>query len=352
MAERLRQIDPATEVHFACSDKPMDARLIAGAGLEAHPVPSAPFPYRPSLQAVRASFRLLGAVASARGLLRRLRPAVVLGVGGYVSVPVIMAARLAGLPVAVHVLDVQPDRANRLASRWARWITLAFAEARETFPGPRVEVTGCPVRREILEAQRPAALQQLGLDAARPTLLVMGGSQGAHRINQAVVGALPQLLGPLALQVVHLTGERDYDEVVGDSAPAAALYGHYHAYPFAEHMGPFLAAADLVVSRAGSSSLAEASARGCPQILVPYPHAGGHQATNAQALAHAGAAHLLPDEHCESGELLHALTKLIKNEPARLEMSRAAYRWACPHAAERLAHGLLALGNREPLPPV
>jgi UDP-N-acetylglucosamine--N-acetylmuramyl-(pentapeptide) pyrophosphoryl-undecaprenol N-acetylglucosamine transferase len=209
-----------------------------------------------------------------------------------------------------------------------------------------VEVTGCPVRRRILEALRPAAQGKLGLDPSRLTLLVMGGSQGAQRINRAVVGALPELL-TRPVQIVHLTGTRDYEQVLSDSAPAAALHEHYFPLPFENDMGPLLAAADVVISRAGSSSLAEASARGCPQILVPYPHAGGHQRANAQALEAAGAAVVLPDEECEPPALLRILTALIADPTRTNEMSRAARRWAAPHAAERLAEGLLALARSE-----
>lgn len=348
VAERLLQQDPAPEVHFVCSERALDARMLSSAGLPYHPLPCGPFPYGVSPAAARAGLRLLSSVRAARRLLMRLRPEAVLGVGGFVSVPVVIAARLAHLPVAIHVLDAQPDRANRLASRWSEWITLAFAEAARHFPSAHVEVTGCPVRRRILEAVRPAALEALGLDPAKLTLLVMGGSQGARRLNQALVGVLPQVLGTLDAQVLHLTGERDYEQVLADSGPAAALHGGYQAFPFAEDMGSVLAAADLVISRAGSSSLAETAARGCPQILVPYPHAGGHQMANAQALARAGAAVVLPDEQCEPAALLHMLTRLLRNEPERLAMSRAAYRWASPHAAKRLAEGLRALVRHQP----
>lgn len=347
VAERLRQRRPDVAVSFVCSQKPLDARVLTAAGIDHYPLPAAPFPYRPSPGLAVAGVKLLRSALRARRLLRELDCAAVLGVGGYVSVPVVLAAHWLRLPVAVHVLDVQPDRATRLTSRWATRIAVAFAEAAPSFPAAGVEVTGCPVRRAILEASRPEALAALGLEPGRLTILVQGGSQGARHINRAVVEALPELLNR-PLQILHLTGERDYAEVARDTAALAALHGHYQAFAFSDNMGQLLAAADVVVGRAGSSSLAEASARGCPQVLIPYPHAGGHQMANARALQAAGGAVVLPDDECTPAALLRILADLAEHPTRTNEMSRAARRWASPHAAERLAEMLLALAESAP----
>jgi len=343
VAERLVQQAPEVGVDFACSTRDLDAHMLGRAGFDYHLLPTAPFPYGCSPRALISAGRLLRSLARARRLLQRLRPQVVLGVGGYVSVPVVLAARLQKVPVAVHVLDAHPDRANLLVARWARWITLAFPEAARHFAAERTEFTGCPVRRAILEASRSRGQELLGLDPVRLTVLVTGGSQGARRINEAVVAALPELLGELKVQVVHLTGAADFDRVVQESGPAAALHGHYHPLPFTDDIGPLLAAADLVVSRAGSSSVAEARVRGRPQILVPYPHAGRHQLANARSLEAAGCAVVIPNEECSSPTLLRHIRALVEDEERRQEMSRSALRTATPHAAERVAAGLLAL---------
>ncbi len=345
VAERLVQQEPEVAVDFACSARDLDAQMLGGAGFDYHPLPAAPFPYGCSLRAVVSAGCLLRSLARAWRLVRRLRPQVVLGVGGHVSVPVVLAARLQKVPVAVHVLDAHPDRANLLVARWARWITLAFPEAAQHFPAERTEFTGCPVRRAILEASRNRAQELLGLDPARLTVLVTGGSQGARRINEAVVGALPELLGELKVQVVHLTGAADFERVAQESGPAAALHGHYHPLPFTDDIGPLLAAADLVVGRAGSSSVAEARVRGRPQILVPYPHAGRHQLANARSLEAAGCAVVIPNEECTPATLARQIRALVEDEPRRQEMSRLALRSASPHAAERIAAGLLALAR-------
>jgi UDP-N-acetylglucosamine--N-acetylmuramyl-(pentapeptide) pyrophosphoryl-undecaprenol N-acetylglucosamine transferase len=344
VAERLAQLEPGVQIDFVCSARELDAHMLGQAGLAYRPLPTAPFPYGVSPRALRAAMRLGSACVRAWGLLRRLRPQAVLGIGGFVSVPVVAAARALRLPVALHVLDAHPDRANLCVSRWARWITVAFREAAGRFPAALTEVTGCPVRGAILQASRQQGRQLLGLDPQRLTVLAMGGSQGARTINEALVGALPELLR-LPLQIVHLTGAREYERVVVQAAPVAELHGHYHPLAFSDDMGALLAAADLVVGRAGSSSLAEASVRGCAQILIPYPGAGGHQMANARALEQAGGAVVLPNSECTPQALGGMIAGLVQNPTRCDEMSRLARRWSFPHAAERVAEGLLRLAR-------
>ena len=187
----------------------------------------------------------------------------------------------------------------------------------------------------------------LGLDPQRLTVVVMGGSQGARAINEALVGALPELLR-LPLQIVHLTGSREYESVVAKAAPIAELLsGRYFPVAFCDEMGPLLAAADLVVGRSGASSLAEASVRGCAQILIPLPGAAGHQMVNARSLEAAGGAAVLPNEECTPQALGRLIADLAQNSARCDEMSRAARRWSSPHAAEKIAEGLLRLARGE-----
>jgi UDP-N-acetylglucosamine--N-acetylmuramyl-(pentapeptide) pyrophosphoryl-undecaprenol N-acetylglucosamine transferase len=347
IAERLAEQDPELDLTFVCSCKPLDAHVLSAAGLTSCDLPTAPFPYGVSLQAAVSGVRLLGSLARAHRLLRKLRPQAVMGVGGYVSVPVVLAARMLGIPTAIHVLDAQPDRANLLLASRSRWITVAFPETAARFPADRTEVTGCPVRRSILEASRTAAQEELGLDPALVTVLVMGGSLGAHQINAALVGALPVLLSRLPVQIIHLAGAGDYEQIAAETATIRADQGRYRLLAFSDEMGQLLAAADLVVGRAGSSSMAEASGRGLPQILVPYPHAGGHQTANALSLESVGGAIILPNSECTPAALSAQISALVESESRRQQMARMALRWAAPEAAERLAAGLLALARGE-----
>jgi len=346
VAQRLREQDPQAQVEFVCSTKPLDADMLTQADLPCHPLPMVPFPYSLTPQAAYSLTQLLRSLGRAYRLMRPMHLQAVLGIGGYISVPVIMAARLLRIPVAIHVLDAEPDRANRLVGRWARWITVAFAQAAAHFPARRTEVTGCPVRREIEETSRAEGQEKLRLDPTRFTLLVMGGSHGARQINQALVGALPTLISQGPVQVVHITGPTEYDQVVAATTGMANGHERYHPLPFAKEMWLPLAAADLVISRAGASSVAECSARGLPQILVPYPYAGGHQRANAEALARVGGAVVVPDEKCTASELIRHVTALVEDDLRRQEMGQAAAAWASPQAAARIAAGLLSLSRK------
>ena len=341
VAQALRRLAPQVEVHMLCSKRVLDAHMLSRAGLPYHPLNCESVPYGLSLRAALSAGRLAAATVQAGRLLKQLRPSVVLGVGGYVSAPVVTAARGRRIPVALHVLDAYPDRANLLLSRWAQWITVAFAAAAPCFPADRTEVVGCPVREEILRASRRTGQNELGLDPGLATLLVMGGSHGARRLNQAVVEALPRLLTSLPVQIVHLIGEAEFAEVTSAAAPTARVHGRYRPLAFTDEIGPVLAAADLAMARAGASSMAEMSVRGLAQILVPYPYAGGHQQANAAALVAAGGAQVLPDAHCDADRLYSAVAELVQDPGRRARMGETARAWAAPQAAERLAAGLL-----------
>jgi UDP-N-acetylglucosamine--N-acetylmuramyl-(pentapeptide) pyrophosphoryl-undecaprenol N-acetylglucosamine transferase len=339
-------LDPTGEIEVLCSRKPLDAHVLGEAGLPFHPLDAAPFPYRLGLRMVGAGVNLLRATLQARSVLRWLRSQVVVGVGGYVSVPVLVAARLLRIPAVVLVQDVLPDRANRFVARWAHSLALVFPQAQDHFPGAATTVTGAPIRQGITATRREEAAQALGLNPSRLTLLVMGGSQGARRLNQGLVEALPVLLEELKLQVIHLTGEREFASVQAAAGPLAERLGGYWVFPFRSDMGTVLAGADLVLARSGANSLAEFAIRGLPMLLVPYPHAAGHQRLNAEVLAAVGAATCIQDASCTGERILEEVRTLLEHPGRREQMSRAAAAWARPEAARTIAEMVLAAGER------
>ena len=221
-------------------------------------------------------------------------------------------------------------------------ITVTFAEAGRYLPAAKVIHTGGPLRRQIMHADPLQGRELLGLEADRFTVLVMGGSQGAQRINEALLAALPTLLEEEGLQIVHLTGQQHYEKVrqqveqVGARAPA------YQCHAYLEQMGPALATADLVVSRAGSSSLAEATALGKPLILVPYPYAAGHQKYNAAAVGEVGAAEVIDNDSLCGPALSEAILRLYRDEHSCQGMAAASQQWGCTDAAEQIAQLLLS----------
>lgn len=279
-------------------------------------------------------------------ILAEFKPDVVFITGGYVTAPVAWAAWRVRphVPLLIYLPDLTPGQAIRLTSRLADAVAVSFPEVAPFFPGKAV-VTGYPVRPELLAADRAAARAALRLDADLPALLVFGGSRGARSINRALVAALPQLL-PLC-QVVHISGELDWPWVAEQrfalrAGPSAA---RYQAYPYLhDEMVQALAAADLVIARAGASVLGEFPAVGLPSILAPYPYAGQHQDANAAYLAGHGAAIVLPD-HALADRLAPTVLELLAAPERMAAMAAAARSLARPEAAAAIAHELHQLAG-------
>lgn len=280
-------------------------------------------------------------------IIREFRPDVVFMTGGYVAAPVAWAAARCRVPLLIYLPDLTPGRAIALTSRFAQKVAVSFPEVARYFPGKAV-VTGYPVRPELLAADKPAARQALGLHPDLPVLLVFGGSRGARSINRATTAALPALLP--RCQVVHVSGQLDWPTVERAAQELAGvlpidLLARYRPYPYLhEEMVQALAAADLVVARAGASVLGEFPARGLPSILAPYPHAGQHQDANAAYLADHGAAVVIVDSDL-SARLAPTILELL-DAPGELQgMSQAAARLCQPEAAYNIARVLTELAG-------
>ena len=300
-----------------------------------------------SVHTILDPMRLLCSVPQAVWLLGRRRPAAIYTTGGYVAIPVLVAARVLGIPSLLWEGNLVAGRSVRAVARLASAIAVSYAPTVGQLPG-RPYLTGTPVRSFAgLEAATSRA--RLGLAAEGRVLLVFGGSQAVRRIDDAVAAALPELVERAS--VLHVTGDAGYADALRrrEALPPEAR-GRYRPVPFLrDEMADALVAADLILGRAGSSTLAEATTLGRPLIVVPYPHAGGHQRANAAALARAGAAIVIEDADFDGAALLAATTVL--DEPERLAAMAAASRDAGqPGAAEANAALLLSLATREPLP--
>ena len=268
-------------------------------------------------------------------IYRKFRPSVVLGMGGFTSTAPILAARMKGLPCFVHESNTIPGRANRLASKFATSVLIGFEESRQRFPSANCINTGTPVRRNLGNPlERADAMKVFGLDPSRQTLLVTGGSQGASGINQLLFKSAPILAGS-GIQIIHLTGKND-DRL------AAANYQrddipHYVA-PFHHRMEEAYSASDLVISRAGASSLSEISKFGLPSILIPYPFAtDDHQKANAEIYSQAGAAELVAEKEASPETFANLIATLLKDSGKRDKMSAMARKIAPGAAASNVA---------------
>lgn len=279
----------------------------------------------------------------ARRLIRAFRPDVLFVTGGYVCVPVTLAARLAHVPVLIYLPDMQPGLAIKFLAHFADQVAVTVPSALDYFRPDQAVVTGYPVRRQLFERDAVEARTRLGLDiesGSPPVLLIFGGSQGAHSINQAVCESIEPLLE--GAQVIHISGRRDAGWTQARRASLSErLRRRYqlHAYLHKEMVDALLAA-DLVVSRAGASTLGEFPAAGLPAVLVPYPHAGAHQWDNARYLVEAGAAAAVADADLEAA-LMPTILDLLTDNDRRAAMRQAARALARPDASQRIGELLI-----------
>ncbi len=296
--------------------------------------------------------RLGLSVPQAAAILLRERPAAIFTTGGYVAIPVLLAAAPLRIPVVLWDGNVIPGRSVRATARLADVLAVSFEATRAALataaPGVPCYVTGTPIR-DTRGIDREAARTTLAIPAGERVLLIFGGSQAVRRFNAAVSVAIERLVERVT--VIHVAGEDGYAGALGDRERLPVeRRARYRPYPFLrEEMQAALAAADLVVGRAGSSTLAEVTAFGIPIVVVPYPHAGGHQRANARVLADAGAAMVIDDEAFDADSLVAAAGVL--DDPERhLRMATAAREMGRPGAADAVADLVMAVANRQVLP--
>ncbi|HEV7888490.1 MAG TPA: undecaprenyldiphospho-muramoylpentapeptide beta-N-acetylglucosaminyltransferase [Acidimicrobiales bacterium] len=339
----VRRGHAAESIRFVGSARGMEARLVPAAGFEVVLLPGRGIARRLTRDNVGAVVGLVRAVFQAVALVRRWRPRVVVSVGGYASFPAVVGAVVNRVPLVLHEQNAVPGLANRLASRFAQ----AAAVSVPNTPLRRASLTGNPVRAEVAAADRSAqgratARAELSLPEGHRVVAVTGGSLGARRINEAVRGLAEQWRDRSHIAIRHVVGRRDFADFadfadVGSAAPGEGALV-YQAVEFEDRMPALLAAADVLVARAGATTVAELAAAGVPSVLVPLPGApGDHQTANARALADRGAAVLVPDAECTPERLASELEPLLA-DPVRLDaMGRAAAALAHPDAADRVA---------------
>jgi UDP-N-acetylglucosamine--N-acetylmuramyl-(pentapeptide) pyrophosphoryl-undecaprenol N-acetylglucosamine transferase len=320
-------------VTFAGSPDRVESQLVPEAGFELDTFAISGFPRTPSIALLRSLWRAGTAPFACRAILKRRRPDVVLGGGGYVAGPMMLAARVCGIPAALTEADAHLGLANRLSAPLASKLFLAYEIPGRS--GKKVEVVGRPIPVAHLGAGRAAARVRFGLDLDAPTVGVFGALAGATSLNEMAVAAW----GDSGPAVVHVSGERDF----------ASLRPHVHREDYllmsqTEHFGDVLAAADIAVSRAGGT-VWELAAAGTPSVLVPYPHAtADHQTLNARHFERGGGAVVVPD--AEIGTVPGLVAALLADSGRLAAMRAAMLSMARVDAADRIADGVIALARR------
>lgn len=300
-----------------------------------------------SVHTVLDPLRLAASVPQAMAILARWRPSVIFTTGGYVAIPVLAAAAALRIPSVLWEGNLVAGRSVRATARLASAIAVSFEETSSSLPGPTF-VTGTPIRA-FDGLDKASARSALGLPADVPNLLVFGGSQAVRRLNDAVAEALAELVE--SVSVVHVAGESGYAAALArqQTLPAERRTRYRPFRYLGDEMSQALVAADVLIGRAGSSTLAEACALGLPLVVVPYPHAGAHQQGNAERLADVGAARIVADRDFDARALLDAAA-LVADVNKLEGMRAAARRFGRPGAARAVAEIVLALAERRALP--
>lgn len=343
IAEQVTAKNDGSSMLFFCSSREIDARILSKSGYEFLPLPAVGLSKSPR-QLMQFCMQLVKSYYFVKHILMAYcQDAVVIGTGGFVSAPVVFAARALKIPIYLVNTDSIPGKANRFLSRYAKKIFVQFEQSKACFPNHEVDVTGCPLRSDFSRPDAQRAFSDLALEVGKKVLLVTGASSGAANINNAMMAILNEL-SEFAddWQVVHLTGVLHIDEV---KEAIRGLDITYHAVDYYDDMASLLAAADIVVGRAGAVSVAEYAAAGVPAICLPYPyHKDNHQAKNAQALVDAGAAVIVddnPDSPTQTAaDLLAALTDLMPSDSKRTAMAAAARDIGTTDAAERILNSV------------
>ncbi len=346
VAAALAEKYPRAAITYVGTSTGMESDLARKHGLEFREVKSGGILGKSLFKAASGALKAGKGTLEAVSLLRSIRPSVVLGTGGYVSGPVVLAAAVLRIPRAIQEQNAVPGFTNRVLARMSGRIFAGFAESARFFPRGRVQVTGNPVRPQILTAGREESLIDLGLDGSRRTLFVFGGSRGAHRIVDAGVGLADSLRGN-DVQILFVTGKEYYERAsaaLESRGIGITSAGNTILYPYLHNVEKALACADLVVCRAGGMAVAELAARGVPAILVPSPNvANNHQEYNARALSANGGALVVREGPGFEDRIIKEVRALLQDD-RRLEEMRTCSRAAGkPRAAYEIAEALISM---------
>ena len=338
IAEAFVGKEMGNEVLFIGTEKGIETRVLAGGRFPLRTIQARPIKGRSLLEKIKVLWNIPMTVSEALSILKEFRPQIVLGVGGYASGPTLLAAFLLRLKRAIHEQNVMPGMTNRILRWFSQQIFVSFEETKKYFPEKKTIVTGMPVRREIFEGMKKPRENRF-------TLLIFGGSAGAHQINQKMIEALNQLQEiKSSLKFIHQTGREDIDLVskVYQEKGFDAL-----VKPFFEEMAMYYQISDLVICRSGASTIAELAVCGKAAILIPYPYAARHhQFINAKQLVELGAAVMIRDEELSGPLLAKTILHLFNHPEERERIEKTIRQLGRPKAAQEIVDHCYALVGR------
>lgn len=349
--ERLRALDPSVEILYVGTKKGLESDIIPKENIPFATIEVAGFQRKLTLKNLVTVGRAAAGVWQALSLVRKFRPDVVIGTGGYVCGPVLLAAGILGVPSMIQEQNVVPGVTNKIASRFVKKIAVGYEEAGAYFAHrEKIVATGNPIRQAVLTAKREDGLREFDLDDKKKTILVSGGSRGARSINTAMLALHQKFCGRDDVQILHITGQNEYNKVI-DSLQELGIdpkkAGNIKIVPYAYHMPNALATADLAIFRAGALGLAELAARGIPSILIPYPYAtANHQEYNARIMEKHGAARVILDRELTGEVLCDTAEQLLRDSIALDKMAVASLSLGRAKAAEDIARLAMKIAKR------
>lgn len=335
----LKDRHAEAEILYVGTSKGMEADIVPQEGIPFKGIDAAGLQRKLTPRNLSVAWQAGRGLCQVGGVIRRWRPDLVIGTGGYVCGPVILAAALKRIPTLIHEQNALPGLTNRLLSRFATRVAVTFAASEKYFPRQKkIRLTGLPVRPEVLQADKKAALNKLGIGEGRFVLLSFGGSRGARTINKSMVKVIKMFKDDPRLYLIHVTGTAGYEEFLrhcGAEGIDPVQAENLSIMPYAYHMQDALAAADLVISRSGAATLAELTALGIPAILIPYPHASeNHQEYNARALEKEGAAQVVLDSRLDGDLLNKMVAEVLMNRDRLAAMALASKKMGKERALE------------------
>jgi len=348
LARQVQESSPGSDILFVGTDTALDRRIFEKNHFEYRLLSSARMPYRFSLKTIRFFLNLVTDTARSIAILAGYRPDVVIAFGGYVAAPVIIAAYLLRVPRMIHEQNVAPGRANAALFGLSDRIAISFKETSSLLGAHsrKAVFTGNPVRISVSGDRKALDVKKLGLDEGRFTILVIGGSQGAHKLNEKFISAVSRLDAKTrsGTQIIHITGIKDYSWA--DEAYRKERVS-YRVFSFLDDIEEAYSAADLVVTRSGASALFELACLGRPMILVPYPFARSHQEENAGVFSRNGAALAIKEEDLTGNIIAEKISYLMNNRSVLGAMARNAREMSVPDSSRNLARELFGLIRRE-----
>jgi UDP-N-acetylglucosamine--N-acetylmuramyl-(pentapeptide) pyrophosphoryl-undecaprenol N-acetylglucosamine transferase len=335
VAQEIKRRNPDVDILFIGSSRGIEAKAAPDAGFPVKFIRSAGFAGNPK-KLINFCIQNPVGLMQALSILKKTKPELVIGSGGFVSFPVLSAARILRIPFVILEQNVLPGKVNRLMAKWAKKVLASFEASKRYLPESGTIITGNPIRREIVEQTREKGREKLNLSGETFTLVITGASQGARSINSAVLKSLPRWKKQ-GWQVLHLVGRNNYEEMKkATESYVNDFKEEYRCIDYTEDMASVYASADLVVARAGASTLAEITARGLPAVLIPYPYAAdNHQEKNARWVEETGGAKVILDSVVEE-ELCDVVVELAANKTKLYEMSKSSRTLGRPEALKQI----------------